>query len=178
MKLLRQHIIFLVLVAAFSGVASGRAADPKVTLEAAISYNLARFVSRLSPVPGEPRALLFCVREKTLIADGLRVMQAARQNNHPLLLREISTPKGFYSGCDLAFLSATDQKELSLEKLAITGTLTIGNTDGFLDAGGGIHLLQVGQKISFSVNMGALKTAKKALSSRVLKLAKEVRAAL
>jgi len=177
MKRLRQHIIFLVLVAALSGVVSARLADPKVTLEAAISYNLARFVSRLSPVPGEARTLLFCVRENTPIADELRVMQAARQSSQTLILREVATPHGFYSGCDLAFLSATDQKELSLEKLALVGTLTIGNTVGFLDAGGGIHLLQVGQKIGFSVNMAALKTAKKALSSRVLKLAKEVRTA-
>ncbi|MBL4790373.1 MAG: YfiR family protein [Kordiimonadaceae bacterium] len=150
-------------------------ADPKTTLEAAISLNLARFFTRAPETSNGTGNLVFCVKEGSPIARDLAVMQAGRAGSMPLTLRSPATYDAFFTGCDIAFIPSSDQLSVALGDLSAAGVVTISDAPGFLAAGGTIMLVQRAQKISFSVNMTSLRKSGKALSSRVLKLATEVR---
>jgi len=152
--------------------------SPKDTLKAAISYNLARFVSRITEDDASTIGpLIFCVLKNSPIVSELRFMNSGKDRKLAFELRELSEPSAFYEGCDISFVSDRLMPEVSLENLAAAGSVTIGAIDGFLDAGGAIELVQTGQKFGFSVNLAALRLAEKSLSSRVLKLALKVRPA-
>ncbi|PCI60031.1 MAG: hypothetical protein COB37_10370 [Kordiimonadales bacterium] len=159
-----------------SATAAIDSADPKTTLEAAISLNLARFVSRAQEASNGTGNLVFCVKEGSPIARDLAVMQAGLAASMPLTLRNAPTYDAFFTGCDIAFIPSSDQHSVGLSALSAAGVVTISDASGFLEAGGTIMLVQRSQKISFSVNMTSLRKTGKTLSSHVLKLATEVRA--
>lgn len=172
-------MLFLLLFLTWPAQALADTPSPKDTLKAAISYNLARFVTRITEDDASTIGpLVFCVLKDSPVAIELRFMNRAKDRKQAFVLHELSTLPAFYEGCDISFVAASLMPELSLESLAAAGNVTIGAIDGFLDAGGAIELVQTGQKFGFSVNLAALKLAEKSLSSRVLKLALKVRPAL
>jgi len=173
-----RHILFFLFLYSAPAHAVLDGPNPKDTLKAAISYNLARFFTQITEDDASTlRPLVFCVYADDPVAQELRTMNAARDNKQAFVLREVTALLSFYVGCDLSFIPDDIMAELSLYKLAASGNVTIGATEGFLEAGGAVELKQVGRKFAFSVNLQALKLAEKSLSSRVLKLALEVRPA-
>jgi len=148
----------------------------KDALEAAISYNLARFTQstdKLDELGHSP--MVFCILNTNVLAINLRKMTAQQRENKSINLHEVADPNDLYGNCDITYLSTSDLSLVSLDKLTQSGSLTISDSADFLDAGGSIYLQQRGGKIAFSVNTSALKRAGKTLSSRVLQLAYEVR---
>lgn len=156
-----------------------RAADEmsaKETLLAAISYNLARFIERGGEYAQGDGPLVLCVREGGTMASALSLVHRARVGKKgSLLLRLVKSQPLSFEGCDIAYVSDLDKWSGSISSYAKSGIVTISNAAGFLDAGGAIQLTQAGQKFVFSVNTDALDLAGKKLSSRVLKLATNVR---
>jgi hypothetical protein len=53
--------------------------------------------------------------------------------------------------------------------------LTLGAVDGFLSQGGMVELVNVNDALRFDVSLKAVRSAQLALSSQVLKLARQVR---
>jgi len=178
MQLIRRHIVLFLLILVVPQGQVLAESDPKETLLAAISYNLARFVTQVSDGAARPEGpLVFCVLRQNPISDELSMMQAARSGRQSVLLRKLDDYREFYQGCDISFISKLDMVSVSPKRLAEAGNVTISDADEFLNAGGGIQLVQVGQKFAFSVNMEVFQLAHKALPSRVLKLAQNVRPA-
>jgi hypothetical protein len=79
--------------------------------------------------------------------------------------------------CHVLFLSATEKArtERVLGGLRSAPTLTVGEGDDFTPAGGMIGLLIDDKKIRFEVNLDAVDQAGLKISSKLLKLAKNVR---
>ena len=169
--------MFALLTLVYTVVAHATEPDVKDTLQAAISYNLARFVTRTDQQATTAAPLIFCIHQENPIAEALELMQTAKSGSQTVQLRKISSYDRFYAGCDISFVAAEDLAALSMAQLAKSGNITIGETQGFLDIGGAVQLIQTGQKFSFLVNLTAFATARKTLSSRVLMLAREVRLA-
>jgi len=178
MKYNHWHSLFLLLFLTVPVNAASETSDPENTLKAAISYNLARFVTR-DPQSGmtDTSPLVFCVHKDTPVAAELAFMSAAKGRKRTIILRELNNYQDFYDGCDISFISNNNPDTLSLKRMASAGSVTIGTKEGFLKDGGGIQLVKNGQKFAFSVNITALKLAHKTLSSRVLQLALKVEAA-
>ena len=173
-----RHIVLLSFLFTWPAQSIVDDPSPKDTLKAAISYNLARFITKITEQDASTiKPLVFCVYDDDPVAVELRSMNSTKDHEQAFTLREVTALMSFYVGCDLSLIPDSLMPEVSLYKLAASGNVTIGATEGFLDSGGAIELVQVGQKFAFSVNLAALKLAEKSLSSRVLNLALAVRPA-
>jgi len=78
--------------------------------------------------------------------------------------------------CHLLFISASERKRLKqlLGMLRETSVLTIGEVGEFTESGGIINFLVADNRVGFEVNVGAAEEARLKISSRVLRLAREV----
>ncbi len=79
-------------------------------------------------------------------------------------------------GCHIVMITAerSDQAGGFIAAVAGKSILTIGETDGFALSGGVIGFYNDGSKIRFEINLGAAKSAKLRISSRLLQLARLV----
>lgn len=78
--------------------------------------------------------------------------------------------------CHIAFVSRSESKRYAtvLQSLEGADVLTVGETDGFLGAGGAISFLSEHETLQFEVNLIAADTAHLKISSRLLALARHV----
>lgn len=77
--------------------------------------------------------------------------------------------------CHLVFLGSVRVSGTMLVELRQARVLTVGDAQDFLDHGGMIQFLTVGENVRFDVNLPAVEHAGIRISSRVLRLAHEVR---
>ena len=175
LKLTSLLLLILTNIATGSAVFAAQI-SPKDALQAAISYNLAKFIYRVGGAEGAGSdPVSFCILENASLVPALRKMVSKDKSLRPVKLLEISRHEGFYKGCDISYLGETALRHISPEKLATAGSITISDAPEFLDAGGGIQLIQQNNKIAFSLNIPAITVTGKALSSHVIKLAHDVR---
>lgn len=75
--------------------------------------------------------------------------------------------------CDVVYLSdpAAYDTRLLLRRLNSQGTLTVGETDGFVRSGGMVGLVRSGDQMQVEVDLAALHAAALDMSSRLLRLA-------
>lgn len=68
-------------------------------------------------------------------------------------------------------------RDIARDKLAgfaVTGTLMVGEGTGFLESGGMIRFVNVGQAVAFDINLPALRKANLGVSSALLRVARHV----
>jgi hypothetical protein len=80
------------------------------------------------------------------------------------------------SHCHILFVGATRRRALAggLDKLRSKPVLTVGEQDGFVEAGGIIRLKTVGDRVRFDINAAAADSAHLKLSSSLLRVADSV----
>ena len=95
-----------------------------------------------------------------------------RINEHPVQVKEFREPKET-TNCHILFVSSSEKKRLPeiLEALGRASVLTVGETEGFSEAGGVINFIKVSNKIRFQINEPAAKKSKLKVSSKLLNLA-------
>jgi hypothetical protein len=78
--------------------------------------------------------------------------------------------------CQIIFLGKAQSKRIPMlvADLHNAPILTVGETDGFLDAGGMICFLLEENKVRFEINLNAADSAKLKIGSRLLILAQRV----
>jgi hypothetical protein len=79
-------------------------------------------------------------------------------------------------GCNVVFISRSEQNRYSkiLELVRGSNTLTVGESSGFLDAGGMVNLDFRNDSMQFDVNLDAVRAAQLNLDARFLSLANRV----
>jgi YfiR/HmsC-like len=79
-------------------------------------------------------------------------------------------------GAHILFISASEKKRLPAILSALRGlsTLTVGDTEEFLEAGGMIQFLSENDRIRFAINVDAARRGRLRISSKLLSLAKVV----
>jgi hypothetical protein len=79
-------------------------------------------------------------------------------------------------GCSLVFVSRSEQKSYArvFQILQDSAVLTVGETPGFLEAGGMVQLEARDKELQFDVNLAAAGRAHLKISSRLLALARRV----
>ncbi len=84
----------------------------------------------------------------------------------------ILTAKDNLRDCQILFIGVSDPKRLA--SLQWANVLTVGETDGFLQAGGAINFLVEQERVRFEVNLGGAARARLKMSSQLLGMARTV----
>ena len=146
-------------------------------LKAAFLYNFAKFVEWPAEAfvdAGAP--LRICVLGENPFGNGLvETVQGRKVNGHPLMVAPISETHQA-KGCHMLFLSRAERKRMPqvLEVLHNSSTLTVGESDDFVRAGGVINFVLEAGKVRFEVNLRASEQARLKISSKLLSLARAV----
>ena len=95
--------------------------------------------------------------------------------NRILRIRHLEEAEGMQT-CQIVFLGRAQSKRIPMlvATLHNAPVLTVGETAGFLDAGGMIDFLLEGNKVRFEVNLDAAESANLKIGSRLLVLAQRV----
>lgn len=94
---------------------------------------------------------------------------------HPLAVRQIRSLADV-KGCQLLFIpaEAKDQTRDVLTAVGGQAVLTVGESEGFCDAGGMINFVLVNRQVHFDINNEAAKSAGLKISSKLLMLARRL----
>jgi YfiR/HmsC-like len=95
--------------------------------------------------------------------------------NRILRVRHLEQPQDMQA-CQIVFLGRAQSKRIPtlVSTLHQAPVLTVGETAGFLDAGGMIDFLLEGNKVRFEINLDAAESADLKIGSRLLVLAERV----
>ena len=168
----------------WSGLAARdvRAAEANLEYEvkAAFLYNFAKFVEWPSTAFATPEApLVFCILGPNPFDGKLdRVVNDRTANGRRIEVRE-GVAVAQTSGCHLVFVpenQAETVARLVQASAPVPGApvLTVGETDGFAEAGGMIQLVVDEGRVRFDINASAAEGEGLKLSSQLLKLARRV----
>jgi hypothetical protein len=95
--------------------------------------------------------------------------------NRAIHVLHLTQPKDMQS-CQVLFFDKAQSRNIPtlVAGLQKTPVLTVGETAGFLDAGGMIRFLLEADKVRFEINLGAAESARLKIGSRLLILAQNV----
>lgn len=174
-RLPRMASAFLLLpVLALTGTQPGGVAT-EAEIKAAMVFNFTRFIE-WGGNKGETRLpLIIGVAGDDSIHDALEELIRTSPGGRAVELRTVRQPSDTET-CHLVFLGGKWRKRVpELAGFAKRGLVTVGDGEGFLDSGGAIGFIVDGNKLRFAVSLAATGQAGVTVSSRLLRLAKEVR---
>lgn len=167
----------LALLLAIDAMLAGSVAHAESTQEyrakVGFLYNFIAFTEWPERV-GSPLPL--CVYGESPIGDELGALEGKMVNGRSLTIRYPESLEQV-KGCRVLFVagSAIGALPRILEVLQGEPVLTVADARGALDSGAGINMLIRQNKIVFEVNLAATRNAQLTLSSKLLRLAREVR---
>jgi hypothetical protein len=169
----------LLLLATGGQPASAQDAQvPEADLKAAFLYNFTKFV--------EWPADAFAREDSPFIVgifgddDFVRTMKTLLQDKkahgHPFLVRKLTNIQDG-KNCQILFFRESESKKMgsSYESIKRLPVLTVGESDDFLDQGGMFNLFFEDKQLRFEVNPATAENAKLTVSSKLLRLAKNIR---
>lgn len=148
-------------------------------VKAAFLFNFAKFVEWPAAAFADAKAPL-CIGvlgDNPFGADLERSIRDKTINDRPLTMRECRTVEEGKK-CHILFISASEKKRLPeiIKALEGANVLTVGETDGFTEAGGMVNFVPEGNKFRFQINDVSAKSAGLKVSSKLLSLAAPRRA--
>jgi hypothetical protein len=123
--------------------------------------------------PSPQARFVICVRGDFSFGTTLAaVARGAAPHGRSVEVRWVHTDQDLLN-CQIAFVSRSEAKRYVklLQTVAGAGVLTVGETEGFLAAGGAISFSLEGESLRFEVNLVAAENAHLKISSRLLTLA-------
>ncbi len=164
------------------GAAPARGARPvrlgEYEAKAAFLFNITRFAEwPKEALPEAATPLLICVFGEDPFGPVLdEIVRGETSAGHPLAVRRVTLPAAARE-CHVLFCGAGEQDHLReiLRVVAGRPVLTVGETASFLDQGGAVALRVDKERIAFDVDVDAASEARVKLSSKLLRLASNVR---
>ena len=144
-------------------------------LKAVFVYNFLKFAEW--PEEKENKHLNLCIIGKTPISEYIKSLNKKRIQDKEIKVFEIKeTEIKNILQCQAIFLGEISEqnKKKILSKLKNKAILSISDQKEFVKQGGIIELLQEGNKLRFKVNFSLAQKSNLKISSRLLRLAKEV----
>ena len=135
-------------------------------------HNILTFVQWTDVAP--PGSFEFCVEGDPLLGFALtRELKAATLNGAKVRVRLVRMRSDF-TDCQALVLEGSDSNQVMKRLVASNGTslITFGETDGFLQAGGVIQIIDQGGRLQFGVNLDTARYAGIRIDARLLELAK------
>ena len=140
----------------------------QAALQAAIIYNVIRFTD----LGSSDQNVVLCVPSDNHVAKALYAYNGKSVFSGRLLIKEMQNPMSL-SNCRAAYIGQLSEKNANIN--AGRGILLIGEGSDFLDNGGSIALVRFGRQIGFEINIKASNQAGVRYSSRLLRLARNVK---
>ena len=176
MALLRKAALLVALLSV--AVAPLKAQAPALVqeypLKAAFLFNFVKFVEwPASAFTGERTPMTICVFGNDPFGGALdEVVQGERVGERGLAVQH---PDGLddLEACHVLFVSSSEKGRLGEVLAEVQGApvLTVGDTDGFLRAGGVINFVLEGSKVRFLINQEAAERSGLRISSKLMRLA-------
>lgn len=157
------------LLGGVAQAAPAKASAPEYALKAAVLYNFALFTEW-------PKALghdvVLCVLGSEAFGPELDALDGEPVGERALVVRRLSRMDPLIE-CNLVFISGTAQGVLPsvLASLAGRPVLTVAESPGAAEAGVGINLGLEASRLTFEINLGAVRASGLELSSKLLRLA-------
>lgn len=169
----------LVLLAVVCPLSRPQKRPTRYDVEAAYLYQLGNFVQWPATKSGAAQASSFsiCVLGRDPFGRVLdNIVKGGKINGVSLVDRRIDSPEEA-KGCQILFVSGSEGYDIrrDLEQLHDDPTLTVSDVPDFLDRGGMIQFVLVGDRVRFEINLSKAASAKLTLSSQLLKVAVGVR---
>ena len=164
----------------WAGLVSLPAATPggvasEAEIKAAMVVNFTKFIEWTGSKGDVKAPLVIGVAGDDPIYEALESLVRDRTGGRTVQLRRFEQPADGDT-CHLLYLGRGVKKRLpDFLAGARKGVVTVGDADGFTRAGGTIGFLVAGNKLRFEVNLTAAAPAGITISSRLLRLATEVR---
>ena len=178
-----SRCLFAVLVlaagqpAARAAVLSRPAASPEYAVKSAFLYNFATFVEWPPGAPGASAPqVTICLLGADPFGETLDQTVAGKTiGSRPLAVKRISRPTEA-AGCAVVFVGVGQGLRLPSLFADLRGlpVLTVGDAEGFAEAGGIIGMFVENNRVRFEINLGAADRARLKISSRLLSLARIV----
>jgi hypothetical protein len=171
-------LLVLVGVSAATLVRTARAdeaSDLAARVKAAFVFNFAQFTEfPAETFKGDKTPLTIGVLGGNGFEDVLARTVAGKQHGgHPLVVKRAASNEDL-AGCQMVFLSGDSAAIRSALAQTGPGVLTVSEDPAFTEMGGAIRLFMEDNKVRFEVNLIAVEKAKLQLSSKLLKLARNV----
>ncbi len=146
-------------------------------LKAVFLYNFVNFVTWPDEAFGAPdRPFAIGILGEDPFGSFLeKVVADETFKGRTILLKRGDSPDEL-ADCQILFISASNRSRLDsiLESLRSRHTLTVGDFDGFIEAGGMINLIHAGQRVRIEINVQTTRNADLGVSSKLLRVAKVV----
>jgi hypothetical protein len=176
-----RHLSLLALVSLFlAGVGKrtgAQTAAEEYRVKAAFIFHFAQLVDWPPEKPtGTDNSLVLCTLGDDPFQGLLEGTVAGKAiGNRILRIRHLGEPQDMQT-CQIVFLGRAQSKRIPVlvATLHNAPVLTVGETAGFLDAGGMIDFLLEDNKVRFEVNLDAAESADLKIGSRLLVLAQRV----
>jgi hypothetical protein len=168
--LLRSVLILFLLVALPAG-----AQELEYPLKAAFLFNFVKFVEWPDEAfAGVRSPIAICVYGSDPFGDTLdNVVRGETVGERGLIVQRPES-LGDLRDCHVLFVSRSERSRLPevLSRVQGAPVLTVGDTDGFLKAGGVINFVLEDNKVRFQINPEAAERSRLKISSKLLRLAK------
>jgi YfiR/HmsC-like len=170
-------VLLLTLFAPGAERTRGQSNDEEYRVKAAFLFHFAQLVDwPAEPLSGTDNSLSLCTLGEDPFQGTLEGTVAGKAiGNRTIRVRHLFTPQDLQA-CQIIFLGKAQSKRIPtlVADLHNAPILTVGETAGFLDAGGMICFLLQENKVRFEINLNAADSAKLKIGSRLLILAQRV----
>ena len=164
-----------VFFAAFIGLITNGLAQPsEYEVKAAFLFNFAKFVEWPPDAFAETNSpIVIGVLGENVFGNNLeKIINNRKVNNRGFEFRNFDSATEA-TNCQILFVSSSKKNDFAkiIAGLHNASVLTVGETDGFLKAGGMINFLFEGNNVRFQISDDAAKKARLQISSKLLSLA-------
>jgi hypothetical protein len=151
--------------------------EEEYRVKAAFLFHFAQLVDwPAETLPGTDNSLFLCTLGEDPFQGALEAMVAGKAiGNRIIRVRHVWQPQDMQT-CQIIFLGKAQSKRIPalVADLHNAPVLTVGETAGFLDAGGMIRFLLEENKVRFEISLNAAESAKLKIGSRLSLLAQNV----
>ncbi len=155
-------------------------ADPAVqteqSIKAAFIYNFAKFTEWPATTGETPGVLVLCAFSGESYGAALAAIDGKAVHGHTMRVRR-GVRLDEIKSCHMVFIAESNEHRTAELLRAARGApvLTIGEADGFAEAGGMIGLITADNRVQFEINNEAAQRANLKISSQLLRLARLVK---
>ncbi len=171
-------IVIGLLVSCHDVIAAQARKSTEYDVKAAYVYNFGKFIRwPASAIAVSNDTFPICVLGKNPFGESLdATVRGESIDGKKLAVRYLGNV-GEISGCYILFVSNSEEHRVEgiLAEVGKRPILTVSDMPDFVDRGGDIEFVQVGEKIRFKVNLVAAEKSGLALSSDLLKVAVSVK---
>ena len=163
------RLSWLLLLAAW-GVTGAAPPRPEDELKAAVLLSFLRYAEWPAPLPANS-AIAIGVLGRASFAETLRrSLEGKAVNDHAIKVIELRTAADAQP-CQVVYFATERPSELTPASLASSAphALSMGESKGFLEAGGAVNLLLIDGRMSFEVSLDALDRCGVVISSKLLR---------